>query len=736
MKTSPLYARAGLAALLALLWACNLSEAPRPTLLSLRLDDSLATYDSIRVDILYPNGKTFKEAAFHGHYTPGKDHALDDLDLGSDAPSLYQVLITAYRDTARALVFAVKVGPNGPEAPQVLVRGVQDDTGSHGPGVTPPLRVAMLTPSPLFLATESQAMQAHAEAQPKGADAALLWSSSDSSVVGVDGGGMLFPGIPGEADVTARSRRDPSLSAVLHVKVSSTLKARGLTLAPTQAVLYVGGPSLPLDAKATPEGSQASLIFASLNEAVARVSADGVVTAVAEGSADVNVFIEGEASLALACHVVVKRDVPVLEVGADRSARPGDTVSFPIKVTQDYGSVAVLKWDLDGDGKWDDSTAQGTAAPRRAYDGKDSLVTAIFSVRDSEGNVAQAYVLVHVGMGSRVAPPAFGAGTTASPTANPRPTWAWAGAPGGTGRFRISLDGGPERETRATAFTADSLRDGGHTLVLRELDAFGSSSPSVERAIRVLTAGPKVAILSPARGTLTNAAFIEVIWTEQSPGGSVAQHSDGEDLSGMQGRIVIVRSARDSLGGLGADTVFVLRDTIAPAAPAFTEASSPAVVNAAYAGPVQWTWTSAGDAGDRFLVSLNGTAAAEQSGPTFVLAAPQNQIYYLQVRETDSAGNVSPPVIRSIQVDRIAPPPPAVSGAYGAGPAWNWSPGSGSDGSRIFRYRLSTQTDWSPETQAVAYVPAGLPAGTYTLQVEEKDMAGNWSDPGTLTLKP
>jgi len=396
----------------------------------------------------------------------------------------------------------------------------------------------------------------------------------------------------------------------------------------------------------------------------------------------------------------------------------------------------VLKWDLDGDGKWDDSTGEATAAPRRAYDGKDSLVTAIFSVRDSEGNVAQAFVLVHVGTGSRVAPPAFGAGTTASPTANPRPTWAWTGAPGGTGRFRISLDNGPERETQANAFTADSLRDGEHTLVLRELDAFGSSSPSVERAIRVITVGPKVAIQSPARGTLTNAAFVEVLWTEQVLGGTVVQHSDGEDLSGQQGRIAIVRSVRDSVGNRGADTVFVLRDTIAPAAPAFTDATAPAVVNAAYAGPVQWSWTRTGDASDRFLVSLNGTTAAGQSGATFTLPAPQNQIYYLEVREMDSAGNVSPPVSRSIQVDRLPPPPPAVSGAYGAGPAWNWSPGSGSDGSRIFRYRLSTQTDWSPETQAVAYVPSGLPAGTYTLQVEEKDAAGNWSDPGVSTLKP
>jgi hypothetical protein len=252
----------------------------------------------------------------------------------------------------------------------------------------------------------------------------------------------------------------------------------------------------------------------------------------------------------------------------------------------------------------------------------------------------------------------------------------------------------------------------------------------------VVTAGPKVAIQYPGARFLTNAAFVDVHWTEQSPGGSSVQHVDREDLSGRQGLILVVRSVRDSLGHRGADSVVVVRDTVAPAAPAFTAATSPAVVNAAYAGPVQWSWTRPGDSADLFLVSLNGATAVAQSATTFILAAPLNQIYFLEVRETDSAGNVSAAATRSIQVDRLVPPPPLVSGSYGNGPAWNWSPGPGSTGARIFRFRLSTQTDWSPETQAETYVPAGLAAGTYTLQVEERSATGNWSEAGSLTLKP
>lgn len=717
----------------ACLWACDFPGAPRDTLLSLKLDDSLSAYDSIRVDILYPGGKPYKEAVFSGPYAPGPDHALHDLDLGAGAPSRYQVLITAYRDAAMALVYSVQVGPGGAQAPQVLVRS-DPGSGPPGPGETPPLRVALLTPSPLELAAGGQATQARAEVQPLGADPGLIWSSSDTAVVGVDAGGMLFPGAQGEADITARSRRDPALSAVLHVKVSATVKARGLALAPNQALLYVGGPPLRLDARATPAEAQASIVFVSRAPAVAQVSQAGVVTAVAPGSAEVVAFPAGDPSLMLTCRVTVKRDAPVLEIGSDRTARPGDTLLFPVKATQEYGTLAVLKWDLDGDGIWEDSTDQATAAPRHVYDGRDSLLTAIFYARDGEGNSAQAFVFVRVGAATALPPPAFAAGTTASPTADPRPTWAWIGAPGGIGRFRFSLDGGPERETRATSFTADSLADGAHALALRELDAFGSSSPTVSRVIRVATAGPKVSILNPTDGFLTNAAFLDVSWTEQGPGGALIAHTDPEDLSGRQGAIAIVRAALDPLGHRGADTVLVIRDTVAPASPSFTDATSPDLVNGDYAGPVQWAWTRGGDADDRFLIRLDGAAAIAQAGTTFILDAPQNQVYVLEVREADAAGNASPPIRRAIAVDRLAPPPPAVSGAYGAGPAWNWSPAPGSDGARMFRYRLSTQTAWSQASASVTYAPAGLPPGTYTLQVEERDAAGNWSAPGSSTL--
>ncbi len=555
-------------ALAALLGACNLSENGRPTLLSLQLDDSLSAYDSIRVDILNADGTPYRDAVFHGKYVPQPGHALEDLDLGKDPPERYQVLITAYRDTTRALVYGVKVGPQGAEGPKVLVRIPPPDTGSGGTGETPPLRVVFLTPSPLILAPGGQAMQAAAEVRPAGADRGLAWSSSDTGVVRVDGGGMLFPGSAGEANVTARSLRDSALYAVLRVKVAVSVQVKGMSLAPDHALLYVGGETLRLDARATPSEAQADLAFLSRDTAVAKVSAAGVISAVGPGTVQVMAYPKGDPSLALPCEVVVKRDVPRLETGGDRTVRPGDTLLFPVKATQEYGVVAALAWDLDADGTWDDSVAAETAIPRRAYDGKDTLVAAIFRVRDGEGNVVQAFVFVHVGFATRMLPPAFSAGTTPSPTSEQHPTWRWAGAAGGNGRFRISLDGGPEMEIRDTVFTPDSLRDGFHSLSLREIDAFGSSSPTVSRVIQVDRRGP-----APIVSVLPNPA----------------------------------------------------------------------------------------------------------------------------------------------------------------GPAWTWSPAPGSRGIGVYRYRLIADGPWSPETKATTYAPAGLGAGTFTLEVQERDAAGNWSLSGNQT---
>lgn len=61
-------------------------------------------------------------------------------------------------------------------------------------------------------------------------------------------------------------------------------------------------------------------------------------------------------------------------------------------------------------------------------------------------------------------------------------------------------------------------------------------------------------------------------------------------------------------------------------------------------------------------------------------------------------------------------------------PTWTWNSGGGGNG--VYRCRLDDE-GWGAETQAKAFTPAtALSEGRHVLQVQERDLAGNWSIAG------
>jgi PKD repeat protein len=61
-------------------------------------------------------------------------------------------------------------------------------------------------------------------------------------------------------------------------------------------------------------------------------------------------------------------------------------MTFTPKVTQEYGTVTRFKWDLNGDGTWDDSATEIKSLSYK-YD-QEKEVSVAFYVRDTEGNDA------------------------------------------------------------------------------------------------------------------------------------------------------------------------------------------------------------------------------------------------------------------------------------------------------------------------------------------------------------
>jgi hypothetical protein len=99
----------------------------------------------------------------------------------------------------------------------------------------------------------------------------------------------------------------------------------------------------------------------------------------------------------------------------------------------------------------------------------------------------------------------------------------------------------------------------------------------------------------------------------------------------------------------------------------------------------------------------------------------------------DSSRNVT-----VIFADATPPGMPVVSGVdltNNSRPTWNWSSGGGGDGT--FRIKLDSNdlTSGATETITTSFTPeAALSDGLHTLYVQERDAAGNWSDPASATI--
>jgi MYXO-CTERM domain-containing protein len=113
--------------------------------------------------------------------------------------------------------------------------------------------------------------------------------------------------------------------------------------------------------------------------------------------------------------------------------------------------------------------------------------------------------------------------------------------------------------------------------------------------------------------------------------------------------------------------------------------------------------------------------------PTEPLAAGEHTLY---LQESDATGNWSTVATATTTIDLTPPPAPVVSVepvADSAKPTWTWT-GSGAEDAQ-FRYRLNDDdlTEGTVTTEASFTPPEDLYNGEYTLYVQERDAAGNWS---------
>lgn len=117
----------------------------------------------------------------------------------------------------------------------------------------------------------------------------LVWTSSDEAVATVDGDGLVTAVGAGTAEITV-SVADGNLSSSCLVTV--TVPATGLSVPDTLELVMNGENTAQLGAEATPEdATDVTLTYASSDESVVTVDESGLVTAVANGEADITITL-------------------------------------------------------------------------------------------------------------------------------------------------------------------------------------------------------------------------------------------------------------------------------------------------------------------------------------------------------------------------------------------------------------------------------------------------------------
>jgi large repetitive protein len=355
-------------------------------------------------------------------------------------------------------------------------------------------------------------------------------------------------------------------------------------------------------------------------------------------------------------------------------------------------------------------------------------------------------------------------GTTLTNDATP--SWTWVGRGGGNGTFRYklndsSLESGAISSSGSSYTTATSLLDGTHTFYIEERDGVGNWSATSSFATLVDTGPPSAPSFTAT--TLTSDTTPTWTWTGDGSGDGIGlfryKFQDSSLETGatstlalalttstplLDGTYTLYVQESDGAGNWSSSGNFIISvDLIAPGTPSVVVSSPTSDSTPTFF----WTPGGGDGTGDyRYELSPPGDldltsgaiSVATTSFTTGVTLEDGN--FTLSVQERDQIGNWSVSGTAVVAVDITTPPLPSVSGTTPTSdstPLWTLGSGTGSDGIGTFRYKIddSDLSSGAIQTSSTGVSPTlSLVDGSHTLYLEERDAAGNWSDPVSFTL--
>lgn len=176
----------------------------------------------------------------------------------------------------------------------------------------------------------------------------VTWSSNNPSVATVNASGVVTGVAAGTATITATTQSGSfTASALITVTGVTTVPVTGVSVTPTSAGLAVGGTS-PLTASVLPaNATNKTVTWTSSNTAVATVSASGVVTGVAGGTATITATTQSGSFTASAAITVTASNVPTTGVTvspATASVAVGATTALTATVAPATATNKTVTW--------------------------------------------------------------------------------------------------------------------------------------------------------------------------------------------------------------------------------------------------------------------------------------------------------------------------------------------------------------------------------------------------------
>ena len=377
-----------------------------------------------------------------------------------------------------------------------------------------------------------------------------------------------------------------------------------------------------------------------------------------------------------------------------------------------------------------------------------ALADGSYEVRVRAMDVAGNYtnwVMIPAAFEIDTTPPAIpGIPTTASPTNNPDPVWAW-GAVEGAVQYHVFEDEVDKGFVTEPTYTSADLAEGTHNLQVTALDDLGNESArSATGHVVIDLTAPAVPEMLPL-APFTNADAVTLIWAtagdavkydvEYAIAGTVTTVNDiavqtlTVDISSAVDGDVVSANVRayDAVGNVSPWSTLVLT-TVDRTAPTVSFAlTPPSPTNNPRPG---WAWQGQDDISpvDHYVVALDNEAAF-QTHELFYQPASNlpDGIHRMSVKAVDRAGNES--ILWTWSEVEIDTTPPAIPGmpttaspTNNPDPVWTWGAVAGAVQYHVFEDEVDKGFVTEP-----TYTSADLAEGTHYLQVTALDALNNES---------